>query len=295
MSIKSLTDNKSFRKTIWVSIVILIIGRLLLEWLVREKRYFLIHDSIYWIINYIIIMLSVFVCNNNRYVKRIEYIVLIVFFILNTKGTIETTYDPLFFSSSPNKENEIIIRETVDDKEGIMGIKRRYKIFGQINDRFITKDKYRTFSKETYKINWLNNNIATITYLTGNGNKLKQHIYSFKKETPNSYRYVLPSLTGKWIDKNNPNDTLEVSMDKFIYKKDGKTYNYDIYKSKQKGYIGLIMDGQGKTPDLSIILNDDCTIGSDCLINNDGTIYIGNVTLKNEDMHIYKKVNKIKK
>lgn len=289
MSIKSLTDNKSFRKTIWGSIVILIIARLFLEWLVREKGYFLIHDSIYWIINYIIIMLSVFICNNNKHVKNIEYIVLIVFFILNTKGTIETTYDPLFFSSSPNNKNEIIIKETVDDKEGIIGIKRRYKIFGQINDRFITKDKYRTFSEGTYKINWLNNNIATITYLTGEGNKLEQHIYSFKKETPSSYSYVLPSLTGKWVDKDNHNNTLEVYMEKFIYKKDGKTYNYDIHRSKQKGYIALIMDGQGKAPDISIILNDDCTIGSDCLVNNDGTIFIGNVTLEDEDIHVYKK------
>ena len=41
-------------------------------------------------------------------------------------------------------------------------------IFVRITDKFFTDDEYRTFSKGTYKVRWIDEDIATVTYLSGN-------------------------------------------------------------------------------------------------------------------------------
>lgn len=253
--------------------VVFIVIRISLEILIKDKGLYLLHDSIYRIINYSIILLGLILLPKNKIIRSIGYAVFGALFIVNTLGYIKDFKSPLFYSYSPGKEHVVIIKETDDSIKGSYGLTLAHKIFVRINDKFFTDDQYRTFSAGTYKVRWIDEDIATVTYLSGN--KLIQHIYDYRPSTATSYFNVLGSINGKWVDKNNPSNKLDLTSGNIKLDMDGETYFYYFGNADEQGISGTVLYGAEGVPSVSIILNDD------------NTISVGLVSLKDEEFNTF--------
>lgn len=156
----------------------------------------------YRAINYSILILLAISAARNKKIKILEYSILAVLLVLNTMGLKDDPNNLVFLSYSHNKENVIVIKETTDPIKGSYGLGKSHYIFFRVVDKYFTDNQYRIFSKGTYKVHWVNNHIAKVTYLKGESNKIVQHITNFKTNGE-EYTNVLGSLQGKWTNKNN--------------------------------------------------------------------------------------------
>lgn len=289
-----LDDHKKVKILIGSIFLILILVVLGIE-IVKLKGYSLIYDWMYFAIIYIILVLFILLSSKNKYLKWVEYGIVCIIFIFTTIGLIKANKNKVFVFKSPNFKNEIIIKEAFNNKYGTfetLDLKRRWHVFAKEVSKYPTQNSYKSFSSGTYKVNWITNNIAVVNYLYSKENKsIKQHIYTFNLKEPISYNYVAVSITGKWKDKKNPNNTFASDNNKIIYIKDGKSYRYTTDNAEQKGFTSVIFKGQdSSTPDLSIVFNEGDIIGNNCLLNKGATIFIGNVSLKNEKYRLFEKI-----
>lgn len=282
------------------TVFIMLILLLLSIDIVKIKGYYLIYHWMYFAIIYVILFLAIILCSKNKYLRWIEYVIILVILGFNTKALLDANENKVFIFKSPNFKNEIIIKEVVKKKHGkdssveTFGLKRRFYLFSKRVDEYPTENLYKAFSLGSYKVNWIKDNIAAINYLSNKDGDVKQHVYTFNFQEPISYNYVTASITGKWVDKENPNNTLTVEKGKFIYVKDGQTFVYHGATAVQKGYAAVVFKGVGKNPDLSIVFNEGDIIDSSCLLNKDATIFIGHVSLKDEKYGLFQRVDSTK-
>lgn len=294
-----LKNCKKIRILVQVVFIMLVLFVLAIE-IVKINGYYLIYDWMYFAIIYVILSLTIMLCSKNKYLRWIEYVVILVILGFNTKALLETNENKVFIFKSPNFKNEIIIKEVVKKKDGkdssvkTFGLKRRFYLLSKQTDEYPTENLYKAFSSGSYKVNWIKDNIATVNYLSNKDGDVKQHVYTFNFQEPISYSYVTASITGKWIDKENPNNTLYVENNKFIYKKGKETFVYDGATAVQKGYTAVVFKGVGKEPDLSIVFNEGDIIDSSCLLNKEATIFIGHVSLKDENYGLFQRVDSTK-
>lgn len=274
MKKKTLSKREIFKIVILCCALIMIIFRVFAEYAAKKKGLYLLHDYMYRVINYSILILLAISAPRNKKIKILEYSILAILLVLNTIGLKSDPNNPVFLSYSPNKENVIVIKETTDPIKGSYGLKKSHYIFFRVVDKYFTDNQYRTFSKGTYKVNWVNNHIAKVTYLKGESNKIVQHITNFK---PNGQAYtnVLGTLQGKWTNKNNWQNKLEIKGGMITLEKGGETYFYDAMKADEQGNYGSVIYGKDENPSFSIIKNED------------GTILVGDVTLDKPQEHTY--------
>lgn len=274
MKKKTLSRMEIFKIVILCCALIIIAFRVFVEYAAKKKGLYLLHDYMYGVINYSILILLAISAPRNKKIKILEYSILAILLVLNTKGFKNHPNNPVFLSYSPNKENVVVIKETADPIKGSYGLKKSHYIFFRVVDKYFTYNQYRTFSNGTYKVHWVNDNIAKVTYLTGESNKVAQHITNFK---PNGQAYtnVLGSLQGKWHDKNNSQNKLEIKGGMITLEKGGQTYFYDAMKADEQGNYGTVIYDQYRDPNFSIIKNED------------GTILVGDVTLDKPQEHTY--------
>lgn len=282
---------KVFIGTIFTMLILVLLG---IE-IIKLKGYSLIYDWVFFAIIYIILLLFILLSSKNKPLKWIEYGIACIIFIITTVGLVNANKNKVFVFKSPNSKNEIIIKETFNKKYGTfktLDLKRRWYVFSKEVSEYPTQNSYKSFSSKTYKVNWLTNNIAVVNYLySEKGKSIKQHVYTFNFKEPVSYNYVAVSITGKWEDKENPNNTLTSDNNKVIYIKDGKTYTYNVANAEQKGFTAAIFKGQNSsTPDLSIVFNEGDVIGSNDLLNKGDTIFVGNISLKNKNYSLFQKL-----
>ena len=285
-----LKNYKKIKILVTIIFTILILAVLAIE-VVKLKGYYLIYNWVYFVITYMVLFLAFLLCSEKKYFKWVGYAVILILLGVNTKSLLHG--NKMFLFKSPNAKNEIIIKEVVKNQEGVatLDLKRRFCLFGKKTDEYVTKNIYRPFSAGTYKVNWINDNIATVNYLDSNKDgKVKQHVYTFNFKEPISYNNVTPSITGIWANKENPNNKLTVENGKFIYVKDEKTFVYDAVNSEQMGYNAVVFKGEGTAPNLSIIFNEGSIIGSDCLLNKEATIFIGYVSLVDEKYGLFERI-----
>lgn len=294
-----LKNYKKVRILVQAVFIMLVLLVLAIE-IVRIKGYYLIYDWMYFAIIYVILFFTIMLCSKNKYLRWIEYVVILVILGFNTKALLEANENKVFIFKSPNFKNEIIIKEVVKKKDGkdssvkTFGLKRRFYLLSKQTDEYPTENLYKAFSSGSYKVNWIKDNIATINYLYSKDGDVKQHVYTFNFQEPISYNYVTASITGKWADKENPNSTLTVENGKFIYVKDGQTFVYNVANAVQKGYNAVVFQASGMDPDLSIVFNEGNIIDSSCLLNKEATIFIGHVSLKDEKYGLFQRADSIK-
>lgn len=279
--------NENAKIALWILEVLLIIFQAGVILLGVLGQYFLIYQWIFYGVNYLIIIIPCLLYSKNKYLTWAKLIIAIVLFTVNTTFFYYMGNTNLIIDKSQDKKHEVILKEYKNSNYETIRLKRRWVIFGKKVDTLIGSSKYKTIEKGTYKIDWVSGDTAVINYTANVDGVLQQSIISFRSTNYISYVNVLPSLNGKWIEKDNSKNYFMYTGDKLVYAKDGQLYYYNTANTKQQGVTAIVIKGDSTKPSLTVVLNSDCVIGSDCLINPGGTITINEITLEKTESKSY--------
>ena len=254
------------------------------------KEYYLIYDWMFFAINYLIVILLVLLTNENKGLKWFKLGFALALFVINSTFFYYLGNVNLVISKSPGKQYEVIIKEYKNMKLETVRLKRRGVIFGKKVETLTGSSSYKAIESNKYKVQWPNNEISIFIYSTSKDETLDEKIYSFNESNLVSYVNVLPSLYGKWISQDNPNNYFMVNLNDIVYAKDNKLYYYSNDEVTQQGISSIVVNSNTKDkPFFTLVLNSDSVIGKDDLVNKGGSITITNITLKNSKGEIFRK------
>lgn len=282
-------NNKKIKALLCIAGVLLTIFQVLTILLADLKDYYLIHDWIFYGINYIIIILLILPYGKKRLVKWIQLVAGLILLTANTTFFYYFGNTNTVISKPENKQHEIILKEYKKMNFETIRLKRRWLVFGKKVDTLIGSSKYKAIEKGAYKIEWVSGDSAILTYQyqSDNRNALKQSIITIRNTDYISYKNVAVSLTGKWYEKNNPNNYFMYNQGNIACAEDGKLYYYTINDTEQQGVSSIMVTGDANKPSFTVVLNSDCIIGDDGIIKSGGTITISQVTLEKSDGKVY--------
>lgn len=265
--------RKHQKITIFI-IIILILLRAFFEYAIKRKGLYLMHDYMYNILNYIILVLALLVYFKNEKVRWTYLGVLLLLIIMNTFGIYKSISNIQFQSNFSHAQNSFIIRETKDEPEFSIIYIPAHKIFMRLDDKIKVTNGYKPFSNKGYEVVWLNDDKALIKYLNGTNHISKGDILNFSK-TNGPYSNVLANLSGTWIDKNNNKNTINIAGVQITYKAKNNIYWYSSSMSGEQGNYGSILYGNSDTPSIYILMNanNTITVGYTALNNNEQSIY----------------------
>lgn len=272
---KSFLDKLNKYKTIPICItVIMLLARIALSYIAKKKQLYLEHDYMYNIINYLILIMAVFIYFKNIIVRYTYWGVLLVLIIVNSAGIYNSIDNVQFQNRFTYGENSFIVKETKEDSKFISVYTNSHKIFIHLVDKISVKSGYKPFSNNDYEVIWINAEKALIKYGYGNNLDAKCHILNFSKINE-AYSNVLASLEGKWTDKDNKENTLTFDRGQITYKSGNKIYWYSSSMADEQGNYGTVLYGANDTPALYL------------LKNKDNTLTFGYVELKNNKQSVY--------
>lgn len=279
--------NKKVKILLFIIEILLIIFQALTIWLQVYKDYYLIYDWIFYGINYIIIILLYLLFSKSQFAKWIQLTIVLILLTANTTFFYYVGYTNTVVSNAASTKHELILKEYKNMNFETVRLKRRWIIWGKKTDTLMGSSQYKTIEKGTYKIEWISGDSSVITYQTDSKGTLQQSIYSFRSTDYISYKSVAASLNGKWLEKDNTNNYFMVKQGTIVYAEDGQLYYYNINDTKQQGVSSIIVTGDSTKPSFIVVLNPDCKIGNNGLIETGGTITISPVTLKKSTENIY--------
>ena len=254
------------------------------------KEYYLIYDWMFFAINYLIVILLVLLTNENKGLKWFKLGFALALFVINSTFFYYLGNVNLVISKSPGKQYEVIIKEYKNMKLETVRLKRRGVIFGKKVETLTGSSSYKAIESNKYKVQWPNNEISIFIYSTSKDETLDEKIYSFNESNLVSYVNVLPSLYGKWISQDNPNNYFMVNLNDIVYAKDNKLYYYSNDEVTQQGISSIVVNSNTKDkPFFTLVLNSDSVIGKDDLVNKGGSITITDITLKDSKGEIFRK------
>lgn len=264
-----------YKKTTIFIIIILILLRLFFEYARQSKGLYLVHDYIYNIMNYMILVTALLLYFENKKIRWTYLGILILFIIMNTSGIYKSIINIQFQSSFTHAKNSFIVRETKDEPEFSTIYIPAHKIFMRLDDKIKVTNGYKPFSNKSYEIIWLNDDKALVKYLNGTNHTSKGHILNFSR-TNGPYSNVLANLSGTWVDKNNNKNTINIAGVQITYKIGNEIYWYSSSMSDEQGNYGSILYGNRDTPSIYILMNanNTITVGYTALNDNEQNIYI---------------------
>ena len=281
--------NKKIKILLFIIELLLITFQVCVIGIFAPKGYYVIYDLIFYGINYVIIIVFCLLLSKNKYIKWLQLTIALILFIANSAFFYYLGSVNIVVSKSDDNKHELILKEYKNMNYETVRLNRRWVIFGKKSNPLIESSKYKTIDKATYKIDWVSGDTAVVTYKTSSSSALKQSIFSFRSTNYISYQNVAPSLAGKWLEKDNPNNYFIYNLGKIVYTKDSKIYYYSDQDTQQQGVTSIIIKGDETKPSLTLVLNSTCVIGNNCLIEGGGTITISPVTLQKSKGNVYYK------
>jgi hypothetical protein len=278
--------NKKIKALLWIIGLLLIIFQVFVIYVAAPKGYYLIYDWIFYAVNYAIAFILCLILVGKRYFKWPAIIASLILITVNTTFFYNTGDVNIVISKPGNKEHELILKEYKKMSYETMKLERKWAIFGKKTSVLMGSSEYKTIENGTYKITWISGDIAVLTYKTDVGS-LQESIFSFRATNTVSYVYVAPSLSGKWLEKDNPNNYFLYDRGKIVYAQNGKLYYYQDQDIEQQGITSIIIKGDETKPSIIVVLNSDSIIGSNGLINDGGTITISPISLKETKDDVY--------
>lgn len=271
----SLIRNRLLHILIAGVVVILIGFQGLLIFVAVPHDYVLIYDWIFYAINYVIIFCFLFIRISNQAYHWLQWLVCLILFVANTTFFYYIGDVNLVVSKSPDNEHELILKESKKMKNETVRLKRRAGVFGKKVATLAGSAHYKAVEAGTYNIDWVSGDIAVVTYdATGEG-RIEQSIFSMRRSKYVHYRYVAPSLTGKWLERDNEENYFIYDRGEIVYAKDGELFYYqDTADTEQHGIFSITVRGDGEKPSFSVVLNSNCTFEDNDLVNEDCTITI---------------------
>lgn len=251
------------------------------------KDYYLIYDFIFYVVNYLILIIFCLLISKGKIVRYIFYGIAIALITANTVFFYFIGNVNLIVSKSENNKYEVILKEYKHMNFNTVRLKRRWLIYGKKVQTFEGSYNFKFIQENNYKITW-DNDQAIITYKKYDGG-IGVSIVSFRKDNYISYQNVTPALEGKWRDKSNKNNNIIFNQGKIIYTKDEKLYYYSFQDAVQYGVDAILVNGGYDKPTFAVLLNSNCKIGENCLLNDDATISIYNIGLEDNKGSVYHK------
>lgn len=282
--------NKSLQIALAMIIVLLLAFQVLLVTVAVPRDYYLIHDWIFFAINYVIILL--FLClfsGKNLYIKWIKFMIGLILLTVNTTFFYYIGDTNVVVSKSTGNQHELILKEYKKMNYESVQLKRRGFLFGRKVDTLMGSSTYKAIEKGTYKIQWISGDIAVLHYqVSSTRPALYQKAFSYRASNYARHQYVAPSLNGKWIDKEDPGNYLLYDQGEIVYSDNGQLFYYRTVKdTKQYGIFSLAVSGDEQRPSFMIVLNKDAAFGDDDLLVDGSTITISPATLKETKYKVY--------
>lgn len=281
--------NKKIKILLGVAALLLLIFQGLYIGVATVNGYYLIHDWIFYGINYLIIIFLCLLYNENQYVRWTQLTIGLMLLIANTTFFYYMGDVNVVVSKSKDNQHEIILKEYKKMKDETVRLKRRGVIFGKETDTLVGSSNYKTLEEKTYKIDWVSGDTAVVTYQANDEGALQQSIFSLRSTNYISYQNVAVSLTGKWIERDNPENYFMYDKGGIVYAKDGQLYYYNQDDTAQQGILSIVITGGEEKPSITVVLNSDAAFGDNGLIVDGGTITISPVTLEKTEGEVYER------
>ena len=269
-----------------VAIVLIIIQGLIIG-VAATREYYLIHDWVFYVINYVIIILFLLLYCKNRHVRWIQLAIGLTLLVCNTTFFYYLGNVNVVVSKSTDNQHEVILKEYKKTSNETIRLKRKGFLFGKKVATLRGSSLYKALEEDMYKIVWSNEDTAIVTYQANEKGVLQQSIFNFRSSNYVSYRYVSVSLTGKWFEQDNPQNYFIYNEGEIIYAKDGQLHYYRDEDSEQQGIFSVVISGNDKKPSFTVLLNADAEIGDNGLITDGGTITIFPVSLQETEGKVY--------
>ena len=284
--------NRKITLTFIIIGVLLLIFQALLIGIAAPREYWLVHEWIFYAINYAIISSLFFIgalSIGNKYTRRLLLLAGLVLLAINTTFFYYMGDVNIVISKSEDGQHEVILKEYKKMDYETVRIERRGYIFGKRDAVLAGSSEYKTLEEETYKIEWPADDIAVLTYQTSDQETLDQQIFNFRSSDYVRYQNVAVGLLGKWIEQDNPENYFMSDNSEFVYAKDGELYYYRIENTRQYGIFSLVIEGDETNPSLTLVLNQDSEFEGSGLIADGGTMTITPVSLEETESDIYRK------
>lgn len=271
--------------------VLLGLFQIVLVGIAAPKGYWLIHEWLFYFINYLVIFF-LFVVGALVFAEgKKKWALLLYAFAFTVANSTFFYYMGnvnLLVVESEDGQHEVIIKEYKKMKKETIRLVRRGAVFGKEVAVFKGSSDFKAFEEGQYKIGWTSGDIAAVTYQTGSNGTLYQQIFNFRSSDYVRYQNVAVSLTGKWIEQGNPENYFMSDNNEMVYVKDGELYYYNIRNTEQFGIYSILIKGSEGAPTLSIVLKAG-TEFDDGMISEGGTITIAPVSLEPAEEYVYEK------
>lgn len=287
-----MNKNKKITSTFIIIGVLLLIFQALLIGVAAPREYWLVHEWVFYAINYTIILSLFFIgsfASSNKYMKMFLLLAGVVLLTANTTFFYYMGDVNVVISESRDGQHEVILKEYKKMDYETVRIERRGYIFGKRDAVLAGSSEYKALEEETYKIEWPADDIAALTYQTSAQETLDQQIFNFRSSDYVSYQNVVVGLLGKWLEQDYPENYFMSDNSEFVYAKDGELYYYRIENTRQYGIFSLIIEGDETNPALTVVLNPDSEFNDSGLIADGGSITITPVSLGEAESRTYYK------
>lgn len=263
---------------IFVLMLLLQLGYLCI---MKPNGYEYINDSIFYIVNELIMITGVaFLILQLKKLKTIKVVAVIIAvilsiinlsFMINNGMNIKT-----ILSFSNDFSNELVLKQNKENGETRLYKYAKLILFAKPYERF----EYSVSGD--IKHQWLTNDICNITY-TDEDDNLRNYVatYGSRKGT-DSYYYVFHALLGRWQTQVDSIGDTKLTVDEKGIKvtRDDTAEQFEFSDCKQYGVTALVLY-KDDIPKYAIALNYDCEIDDDTTyIKNGGTITFCDISMK---------------
>ncbi len=276
---------KIFKRTVGIISCVLFVLSFILQivylFVLKPRDYVYASDILFYIINEIIIItlglifLTLVNIKKNFVKNIITYVLLAFLTIINVAFMINNGF-----------ENKWIVQLSKDFSSEL--VLKRNKQTGEItyykNTKVLFVKDEEIFSNEAkgpIKIQWLTNDICSITYEDKNEN-LQEFVATYgDRGNGISYYSVINTLLGSWQMSSQYGDELGLIVDSkgITIIRDGKEELFNYNESKQYGTIAAVLY-KNDIPRYVIGLNEDCKLDEQTdIIKDGGTITLVEVSM----------------
>ncbi|NME64788.1 hypothetical protein [Clostridium cadaveris] len=271
--------SKKIKTLLGILIVLAVLFEVFSLIVAPKRQYYLIYDWMIYVTNYLIIIALFLIIWNEKF-RGIKAAVIAALIIANSTLMYFVGGVNLILSKSPDKSHEVILKEYKNMRFETVNLKRRAMIFGKKVETLIGSSNYKSIEKNTYKIQWLNNDSALFIYDMDGKNNLKNTMFTLGDRGYINYYYVMASIQGKWIDKDDDKSYFLNREKDVAYADGGSLRYYNNSKEEQFGLSSVIIPGDSMNSTLAISIDPSCELDENYQVVRGGSISIVEVTLK---------------
>ncbi len=275
--------KKAKKITKIVLIILVVIGFIIqLGYLYISKEYNFeyIIDSLFYIINEIILisaLVIIWLFKDKKILKIVMTIFLGIIMIINLAILFRNGFEKQsIVTFSSDLSNGLVIKK---DKST-----NQVTLYNNVVALFARPMEQLSEPVKDIKYDWMRNDVCALTYLTNN-NELREYVISLDESTyKTSYRPLKKALWGDWQNVKQTQVTTKVYADSknIRIKKNGEEYKFEYDDCKQVRENSLILY-KDNVPKFIITLSENAVIDDETgIIKDKGTIYLKEISMNKE-------------